>query len=147
MFVIKLTDLENRPFDAEECVKWQKKFARRKSKALGLVEQAKSIKTERDAIDALANYEANFRKKSYAVINEWHEAFPCWRFESVRKICEKDFLHEQCLTVGDYLKVSKVSKPQAVKKKRPFKRRAQTVNFTDKKTFSEIIPYIWRKSK
>ena len=143
MFVIRLEDLEKRPFDAEERVKWQKKFARRKSKALGLVEQAKSIKTERDAIDALANYEANFRKKSYAVINEWSEAFPFWRFESVHKICEKDFLYEKPFTVGDYLKVSK---PQAIKKA-PFKRKAQTVNFADKKTFSQNYTVFWRKSK
>lgn len=103
MFVIRLEDMENRPFDVEERVKWKNELARRKSKALGLVEQAKSIKTERDAIDALANYEANFRKKSYAIINEWHEAFPCLRFESVRKICEKEFLYGQPFTVGDYL--------------------------------------------
>lgn len=105
MFAIKLEDLQKRPFNAEERVKWENKVARRSAKAAGLVEQAKAVRTEYDAINALANYEANYRNKGKGVLNEWHDAFNGTCFDSICKIFEKDFFDEQPFTVGDYLEL------------------------------------------
>ncbi len=154
MLAIKLADLEKRPFNAKERVKWQKKVARHASKAAGLIEQAESVKTEYDAINALANFEANYYTKSHGILVEWHKALDITQFESVRTICENDFLYSQPFTVGDYLETVEKLKsetyadrarrigdfwefsftleddPKVAQKKTPFKRRAQTVNLS-----------------
>jgi len=106
---------------AVQRLKWEWKAARRAAKNIGLVEQAKSAVTELDAINALANYEANKRgeisyySKGYSVWDEWYHAFQhCLNFESVFGIWEKDWLDEDLFTVGEYLELVEVSKPQAV---------------------------------
>ena len=108
---------------AVQRLKWEWKAAKRAVKNIGLVEQAKSAVTELDAINALANYEANKRgeisyySKGYSVWDEWYHAFQhCLNFESVFGIWEKDWLDEDLFTVGEYLELVEVSKPQAVKR-------------------------------
>lgn len=132
-------DLRNLDNDtaAKKRLKWDRQAAKRAAKAIGLVEQAKSAVTELDAINALANYEANHIKpnytaqdllkiydthkhfvstyysKSYSIMHEWHHAFNhCLNFESIFGIWEKDFLDEEPFTVGDYLSVVETLTPE-----------------------------------
>lgn len=104
---------------AVQRLKWEWKAAKRAVKNIGLVEQAKSAVTELDAINALANYEANKRgeisyySKGYSVLDEWHHAFQhCLNFESVFGIWEKDFLDEEPFTVGEYLSYIKTEEEE-----------------------------------
>ncbi len=101
---------------AVQRLKWENRVARRAAKAAGFVEQAASAQTEYDAINALANYEANRRTKSYIVTAKWIHAIDYSKFESVHAIIEKDWLDEDLFTVGEYLELVEGLKPQAVKR-------------------------------
>mgnify|MGYP006872979960 CR=1 FL=1 len=95
---------------AEELVEAKKQAATRASHAAGLIEQAKTASTERETLDALANFDANFHTKGHAVLKEWHAAIDYFKFESIATICERNFLEKKELTVGDYLELSAQNK-------------------------------------
>ena len=89
--------------------------ATRASHAAGLIEQAQSASTERETLDALANFDANFHTKGHAVSKEWHDAINYFKFESIKKIVERSFLENKDFTVGDYLELSAKVKNSAKK--------------------------------
>lgn len=91
---------------AEELVEADRQAATRASHAAGLIEQAQSASTERETLDALANFDANFHTKGHAVSKEWHDAINYFKFESIKKIVERSFLENKDFTVGDYLEIS-----------------------------------------
>ena len=95
---------------AEELVEADKQAATRAGHAAGLIEQAKSASTEREILDALANFDANFHTKGHAVSKEWHDTINYFKFESIAKIVERSFLENKELTVGDYLELSAQNK-------------------------------------
>ncbi len=99
---------------AVQRLKWKNRVARRAAKAAGFVEQAASAHTEYDAINALANYEANSRTKSYIVTAKWIHALDYSKFDTVYKILERDFLYEEPLTVGEYIALAEKTKPISV---------------------------------
>ena len=124
MLAIKISSLQKKNAElakvdseaaAVQLLRWEVKADKRAAKAAGLVEQAESVQNDYDALNALANYEAN-RRIGYSVLKDWSKAFfGAIEFGSaVYAICERDFLDEELFTVGEYLElVSKVSKPQA----------------------------------
>lgn len=99
---------------AVQRLKWENRVARRAAKAAGFVEQAASAQTEYDAINALANYEANRHTKSYIVLRDWIHAIDIFRFETAQKIFDKDWIDEEPFTVGEYLELSEKLKPACV---------------------------------
>ena len=111
----KKTSICKREMTAEELVEADKQAAIRASHSAGLIEQAKSASTERETLDALANFEANFHTKGHAVSKEWHDAMNFSKFESIAKILERSFLENKDFTVGDYLELSEQSKKSAKK--------------------------------
>ena len=97
---------------AVQRLKWENRVARRAAKAAGLVEQAASAQTEYDAINALANFEANHHTKSFSVTEKWLRAFDYSKFDTVHKILERDFLYEEPFTVGEYLSYIKTEEEE-----------------------------------
>lgn len=95
---------------AKELVELQKQSAIRASYAAGLIEQAKTAVTECETLDAMANFDANLFTKSYAINDEWHDAMDFFKFKSIEKIAEREFMEGKGLTVGEYLEISAKNK-------------------------------------
>lgn len=107
----KKTDDSKHEMTAEELVEVGREVAIRASHAAGLIEQAKNAQTERETLDAMANFEANLYTKSRAISKEWHEAMDFFKFESIEKIAEREFMKDdRAFTIGEYLKlIAKIS--------------------------------------